>query len=229
MSVMKPLIRSILPEGEDPYWDNVVSLLHFKGGSVTDEKGVIWTFNNEQNFSFTDGMYSKALSNSSISNSRLYMSETDFFNMPSWTIDIIAAYDATLQSEYPGMLFIGNVNSNNDRLMVYAKSNGTIEVFSSSRGTDTAFSSVPIDDNYHLYSFVRHEGKLSLFIDGVLTHSETFPLPSVKPPVLSLFTARVSNSLNNSMIGAIESVRITKGVARYTENFTPPNRPFPNK
>jgi hypothetical protein len=65
-----------------------------------------------------------------------------------------------------------------------------------------------------------------LFIDGVLVSSATLAgaLTTNANPVYIGARSDGTGALN----GRIDDLRITKGVARYTANFTPPTAPFPN-
>jgi len=66
-----------------------------------------------------------------------------------------------------------------------------------------------------------------LFVDGIIKASGTtraVPLGNCSIGIGGNTVVFPSSNLN----GNIEEVRITKGVARYTADFTPPTAPFPN-
>ena len=65
---------------------------------------------------------------------------------------------------------------------------------------------------------------MRLFLDGVL--DGTFTLTTT-PATTANQLLRIGFG-NNSPVGHVDEIRITKGVARYTANFTPPTTPFPN-
>ena len=72
-------------------------------------------------------------------------------------------------------------------------------------------------------AFVRSSGQLSAYLNGVLQWSAAFTndLGASRP-------ARIGASRFNGVgvNGYLDEVRVTKGVARYTANFTPPIEPF---
>jgi len=73
-------------------------------------------------------------------------------------------------------------------------------------------------------ALVRSGGTFTAYVNGssVGTYSAT--------PDLTLDTVRIGIDWNStfSMDGFIDDLRITKGIARYTANFTPPTAAFPN-
>jgi hypothetical protein len=62
-----------------------------------------------------------------------------------------------------------------------------------------------------------------LFVDGVLRGSSTTLLKN-----FNLSAIRIGAYPGYALNGYIDEFRITKGVARYTANFTPPTAPFPD-
>ena len=70
-------------------------------------------------------------------------------------------------------------------------------------------------------AFVRSGNKGYLFVDGVLVASAT----QTATPVVNTQLFRIGRDPTNTsrdFRGHIDMVRVTKGVARYTENYTPP-------
>ena len=67
-----------------------------------------------------------------------------------------------------------------------------------------------------------------MFVDGVLVGTGSSSVSYTYTTLLSV-GYQVYGLGRYPFRGGIDEVRITKGVARYTENFTPPDKPFPRR
>jgi hypothetical protein len=77
------------------------------------------------------------------------------------------------------------------------------------------------------YAFVRNGDLFSLYRDGVSVASATVSGVTVSwSATHSLYIGRWASSTARDFIGYVDELRITKGVARYTANFTPPIEAF---
>lgn len=81
-------------------------------------------------------------------------------------------------------------------------------------------------NEWHHVAVVRSGSTMTLYIDGTSRGSATFTNNCSDGLV---FIGRPYDVANYMMQGYIDELRITKGVARYTANFTAPTAPFPNK
>ena len=103
---------------------------------------------------------------------------------------------------------------------------GTIKLFVSSADRITG-SALSATTWYHI-ALARSGTSTKLFVDGVqvgstYTDTNSYLNPSQRPIIASS-----GNTINSSLLtGYIDDLRITKGVARYTANFTPPAAAFP--
>jgi hypothetical protein len=64
------------------------------------------------------------------------------------------------------------------------------------------------------------------FLNGVLVNTQTISITSKDAG--TTFNIGTNNNTGNYFNGYIDEVRITKGIARYTSNFTVPSAPFLN-
>lgn len=81
---------------------------------------------------------------------------------------------------------------------------------------------VPLNELVHC-AWSRKSNTHRLFVNGVLQH--TFSL-SGGPTAGTAFIGSWSDG-SDKLVGYMSDLRVTKGVARYTNDFTPPPRPFP--
>jgi hypothetical protein len=83
------------------------------------------------------------------------------------------------------------------------------------------------DSNWHHIAVVRNLSKLYMFIDGTLVGNNSIPSSQVvgntSSDILIGYQSRDGSYLN----GTVDDLRVTKGVARYIDNFTPPQRALP--
>jgi hypothetical protein len=78
---------------------------------------------------------------------------------------------------------------------------------------------------YHV-AYTRESGVGRLFIEGALTGTSTAHGQNLTGTTQHI--GSYSTSAGDSIKARIDELRITKGIARYTSNFTPPTAPFPN-
>ena len=94
--------------------------------------------------------------------------------------------------------------------------------------TLTGSATVTTGTFYHI-AVVRYSGVVKIYINGTV---DTNTLSFAGVAGVSNALAKVGVQSNSGVLpfnGYIDDLRITKGVARYTANFTPPTQAFPNK
>jgi len=81
-------------------------------------------------------------------------------------------------------------------------------------------------NTWHHVALVRNGTSNTLYLNGVSVASNT--VSPVYGSVTTLVVGRTYANLNNEYFnGYIDDLRVTKGVARYTANFTPPTSAHP--
>jgi hypothetical protein len=98
-----------------------------------------------------------------------------------------------------------------------------LEVVLQSGGTTTAITGSGTSLTANTWQHVavsRGSNTVKLFINGTQVASQAYSSTLNSPA--SAFVVGVQLSNNNTFTGYIDDLRITKGVARYTGNFTPP-------
>lgn len=106
---------------------------------------------------------------------------------------------------------------------------GYIQAFINSTATyitDTAFAST---NAWNHVAICRTGGSIKAYVNGVWGNVSLANSTNFQDPGSSSYI-RIGTGINgfNKFPGYIDEVRITKGVARYTANFTAPSAPFPD-
>ena len=114
-----------------------------------------------------------------------------------------------------------SVNSGKASFRIARGSTGN---FALSLEDDTVLS---VDTWHHLAFVLTAEGVGAIYVNGTLEDSGTASSFSLSRPSYPLAIGANPN-ISLFFNGYIDDLRITKGVARYTANFTPHTAPFPD-
>lgn len=79
---------------------------------------------------------------------------------------------------------------------------------------------------WHHVAATRSAGILRFFVDGVFDGATPLSANYLNKVVLGIGAQAAARNPSYDFAGFMDDVRITKGVARYTANFTPPAEPF---
>lgn len=99
----------------------------------------------------------------------------------------------------------------------------------SSGGALLAESSYPPSNTWVHYALVRNGNTFTMYRDGTATATATWSgsATTISPPTIFIGTA--GDATQYAFPGYIDDFRITRGIARYTSDFTPPSQALPTR
>lgn len=213
----------------DPYWNSVVELLHFDGADASTEVNGkhTWIVSGNAQIDTANAKFGGAMLFDGAGDYITAGASADFqvfaadFTVEFWTYYVSSAGNQCIVEFGTGPTNRLNISLVNN-LNVYQQSN-------SSGGSQFIYGAAPANNVWHHMALVGHSGTLSLYVDGTL-----FGVPQVRSnlPTGNLSCCIGSNrglGSTSDFNGAVDEFRVTKGVARYTGNFTPPTAPFPDR
>lgn len=213
---------------DDQSFGSVVSLVHFDGSNgattTTDVTGKTWTFSGNAQLSTTQPKFGATA---------LFIngsSGTGYISSPSSSDFTFGTGDFTIEMwNYPTALSGGGAASIIDFRPSSTNGaypdigyDGTYVYYVNSTVVITG-GSFPVNNWYHV-ALCRSGTSTRLFVNGTQTGSTW----TDNTNYLSTQARIGVNAFNlvNNITGYIDDLRITKGVARYTSNFTAPAAPF---
>jgi hypothetical protein len=89
----------------------------------------------------------------------------------------------------------------------------------------------PQRNNWYHLALVRANSVFTFYVNGASAGSNTQPSAYTLqvPDTVTIAARRSGGSLVEPFNGCLDEIRITPGIARYTGNFTVPDRAFPNR
>lgn len=221
--------------GNDPYFSSVVALLHFDGtnGSTTftDQKGHTFNANGNAQINTSTVKYGTGAGLFDGTGDYLDSATSADWNFGSGDFTIEGWVNPAGASTY-ALLDI-NRASGFDHAYLRVSANKLLMSFANSTGSGYAFTAVatttslPASTWTH-FAVVRNGTSFKVYINGV--HDAAPDATYAGAIYFSGDTLHIGHLISSSTYwnGSIDDLRITKGVARYTANFTPPAAAYPD-
>ncbi len=158
----------------------------------------------------------------------------DYLITPSVSSNSFGTGDFTIEcwarvisfGSYRTLVCVGDYG-NSSGVIMYISAVGQLRIYADGFSEVISSSTISINTWYH-FAATRSNGTVRVFIDGTLTGSGTITANITGTQTLvgkGIYTGILDAE---GMYGYIDDLRITKGYARYTANFTPPTAAFPN-
>ena len=218
----------------DPYWSSVGLLLHCDGSNGST------TFTDSSSFARTvtaNGNAQVSTSVKKFGTGSVLLDGNDYLSVADASEFDFGSGDFTVEcfcyvTNTASRTIISKWTTSGQRSWYLGAGTTGFGFYFSTNGTNStlaiALTAWPSTSTWFHIAVTRSGADLRLFVDGVQQGS-TYNISTT-----SLFngngdvTIGDDASTNAGFTGNIDEVRITKGVARYTANFTPPSAPFPD-
>ncbi|WP_221065942.1 LamG domain-containing protein [Methylomagnum ishizawai] len=220
----------------DPYFSNVVLLMHMDVSTTKDSSSHDWAFTQtgspsittdsawfgEKAMAFAAGATANYVS---YSGSSFLSSSTGTFTLECW-VRITSITNPNTGGYADGRYeFIRCTSGGTKTFAIMAMTSSNLAF---SLGGATLFSAISADRNH--IAFIRTDGSpgaFDVYVNGTrLIHNTS--APSFNFDTIYIGNRAVASGVF-SVGGLIEEIRITDGIARYTgSSFTPPSSSFPN-
>ena len=148
------------------------------------------------------------------------------FGTGDFTIDYWVRFDAF--SQYQTFYDYGYTASDGILLQTTSGSGGALRVYIGG-GISANYlsdSSTPVIDTWYHYAVVRSSGTVTIYRDGVSVGSKTLAADIGTPAYLipAIGAKAHTTPTQHELNGYMDEIRITKGTALWTSDFTPPTR-----
>lgn len=221
----------------DTYWANVTLLALNNNGannstSFTDQSSLARTLTAAGDAKWTTtspptGLTSSATFDGTGDEIGCGSSAGDSFGTGDYTVEFMCKW--TSYSSTTDVAVVGANNWGSGDGWVFSRYNtgGGWIWYHKSSAVVTFNTFTPTNGQWYHIAITRSGTSVKVFIDGTQygsTGTSSTDLSSV--PACTIGGATNASAVNHN--GGLASVRITKGVARYTAGFTPPTLPLPN-
>lgn len=220
---------AFVPAITDPTFANNSALLHFDGANgsttFTDVMGKTWTAGGSAALSTAHAKFGSACLAPAGGNITT-AAHADFgFDNVDYTVE---GWKILFSTAAAYSCLFDNRSGTDEGIAIYDRdSSGAsfLKVFSSAGLLGTSSNGAPDLVNFYHWAVCRSGGTLFIGFNGIATNcgTDSRTYSSSVAPFLG------SNYLGSqTQDGVSDEVRIKKGVALYTANYTPPPAPFPN-
>jgi PKD repeat protein len=195
------------------------SLLHFNGASgsttFTDETGKNWSAMGDAQLSTTDKKFGTGSLYLDGTGDYIMMANasSDYYLDGDFTID----YWAKMTKSPSGFLGMVHWASSPREFYVFTINANKVRVYTNGYYTDITVSTINMNTWYH-WAFVRSGNMIRLYKDGVYQGSRTDGSPIGTATDVMVF-GRDTNT--QYFQGYVDELRVSKGIARWTSDFTP--------
>lgn len=223
----------MLRGGGDPHWANVSALLHLNGadgGTVfADETGKEWTATGQAVTKTDQSLFNGSSLYTDGSGDRIATGSHADFNFGTGDFTIEAAILRQNNNSTVQLLGMYDGATAVLRVELVAPGGGVAAALRLYVGGEQVLSSsnlIPaIPSPWAHVALVRLSGAYTFYIDGDAAGTSVVRADNL---VQSGFQFAGNQAVAACLLGHAAELRVTKGIARYTVDFTPPTAPYPN-
>lgn len=211
--------------GGDPYWDSTVSLLPMTGpadSTVFEDARShnTWLVRGDAHISNIEPLLFEQ-NTASFNGVDAYLRNdtvaTELAGLDTFTIEVwILKRGRGSERAY----FMSFNTSTGGNTILLGDGNNTYGA------NNYSMDEIPLDGKWHHYALSVNRGTFRVFLDGNMLHEISHPIRINSTDRFSLGQEYDNNNPTNFLEGNLGYFRATK-VARYTQNFIPPEAPFP--